>query len=180
MTDGKKRAGSVLAVVVDEVARTLVFNVATGEHSPGLSITLALANVSAANCAYAALHGFKQRITDMAALSRNPETGLAVTPQEKFDAIKRGVDHYMSGTDDWNMRVAGGERQDSGIALLVRALNEIYPAKTADELRAWVKSKSKADQLALKQSEKIKPLIDGYLAESTAGVDADALLGELV
>lgn len=66
------------------------------------SITLNLSAVSEAIKARACLHGLNQRIIDAAAKSRDPSTGMPAAPQAKLEAMKRLVDHYASGTEDWS------------------------------------------------------------------------------
>ena len=183
-TEAKTREGSILAVVIDETARQIMFNVrGAAPDGGGKSITLDLGAVSQANLDYAALHGFKQRIGDMAAQSKNPKTGLPASPADKFEAIERGVQHYMSGSPDWNMRSASGERVSGEFTLLVRALVQFKAQTrkpmTADEARDWLKLKSKAEQATLALSDSLKPLIDGYRAEVAADIDADEMLAEL-
>lgn len=58
--------------------------------------------------ARAELHGWKQRISDKAALSRDPKTGKSATPEQKFAAVKAIIDHYESGADKWEMERVGG------------------------------------------------------------------------
>lgn len=175
----KIREGSVLAVVMDEAHRQLVFNVRGAAPDGGnKSITLDLSAVHEANIAYAALHGFKQRIGDMAALSRNPDTGKPATPAEKFEALARGVEHYMSGSADWNLRAAAGERTSGELGLLSRAVAEAT-GKDVITARDWLKTKSRAEQVSIALSDRIKPIMDRMRSEVAAPVDAEDLLAEL-
>jgi hypothetical protein len=179
MTTAIKRANSVLAVVVDEIHRSIVFNVAgAAPDGGGKSITLRLDDINPANVDYAALHGFKQRIGDMAALSRDPVTGRAATPADKFAAIEAGVLHYHSGSPDWNMRAAGGERTGGELGLLARAIAAIK-GRDIVEVRDWLKTKTDGERVKLAISPAIKELIDGYRAERASDVDAEELLAEL-
>ncbi len=173
MAQVKMREGSVLAVVVDEVHNQIVFNVRdTG------SVTFDLTKVHPSNVAYAALHGFKQRIGDMAALSRNPDTGKPATPQEKFEAIQRGIEHYESGTADWNLRAAAGERTSGELGLLARAVAEVKGMDVI-KVRDWLKEKSRAEQVAIALSAAIKPVMDRMRKEQASEVNGDDLLAEL-
>lgn len=63
---------------------------------------------SPANRAFAEMHGWKQRLSDAAALPRDKVTGKSATPEEKLAAIKARVEHYESGSTEWNMARAGG------------------------------------------------------------------------
>jgi hypothetical protein len=179
MSQAKIREGSTLAVVVDEEHNQIVFNVrGAAPDGGGKSVTLSLAKVHQSNVNYAALHGFKQRIGDMAALSRNPDTGQAASPADKFDAIVRGVEHYESGAAEWNLRGAVGERTSGEIGLLSRAIAEVK-GTDAIKVRDWLKTKSRAEQVAIALSAEVKPVMDRMRREAAGDVDAEGLLAEL-
>lgn len=72
----------------------------------------------------AAMHGMTQRVSDAAAMSRNPETGASATPQEKYDAMARLVAHYESGTDQWSVVRERGEGPRRGL-IIIRALADV-------------------------------------------------------
>lgn len=55
--------------------------------------------------------GFKNRIVDKAALSRDPETGLAATPDAKRDAIAKALDWYAN-KDNTAWRIGGDVQRD--------------------------------------------------------------------
>ena len=178
MAQAKVREGSILAVVVDEVNHSIVFNVrGAAPDGGGKSVTLRLDVVDPELVQYAALHGFKQRIGDMAALSRNPDSGKPATPSDKFDAIQRGVEHYMSGTKEWNLRAAG-ERTSGELGMLARAIAELK-SKDVAEVRDWLKSKSDAERKALAIAPAIKPIMDRMREEAAAPIEADDMLAEL-
>ena len=175
----KMREGSILAVVMDEENNQIVFNVkGAAPDGGGKSITLDINKMHPVAVAYAALHGMKQRIADMAALSRNTETGLAATAADKFNALARGVEHYMSGTPEWNLRQSAGERTSGELGLLARAIAQIK-GKEVLEVRDWLKTKTEAERKALAIAPAIKPLMDEFRAESAADVDAEGMLEEL-
>lgn len=179
MNTAKIREGSVLAVVVDETSNSIVFNVRGAAPDGGSkSITLNLSQVHPDNIAYAALHGFKQRCGDAAALSRNAETGKPASPADKFDAVARLVEHYNSGSNEWNLRGAAGERTGGELGLLARAIAELR-GKDVIAVRDWLKTKTDAERKALAISPAIKPLMDAYRAEAAATIDADEMLAEL-
>lgn len=179
MATGKVREGSILAVVVNEAARSIVFNVRGAAADGGSkSITLDLNSVHTANIDYAALHGFKQRIGDMAALSRNPDTGQPATPADKFDAIARGVEHYMSGVAEWNLRASSGDRTSGELGMLSRAISELK-GKDVIEVRDWLKTKTEAERKALAIMPAVKSIMDRMRAEQAAPIDAEEMLGEL-
>lgn len=66
--------------------------------------------VSAANRAYAEMHGWQARIGDSAALSRAQKDGTVITITEAMrrEAIAELVTHYESGSANWSP--AGGPR----------------------------------------------------------------------
>lgn len=124
-------------------------------------------------------HGWIQRISDAAALSRDTATGKPAAASEKLAAMRKLVEHYETGTAAWRMAQSAGGVGALDKGLLVRALREIYPERTEEQLQAWVEKRTAQERAALMASEKIKPLVERYRAEQGAGVDADGLLGEL-
>ena len=70
------------------------------------SVTLNVREVTAQNRAYAELHGFAARIGDAAALTKSAENGFVVTEAARREAVIEMVEHYISGTADWNLRVS--------------------------------------------------------------------------
>lgn len=91
--------------------------------------------VSAENRARAMMHGFEQRIRDAAALSVDRDTGRSATPQAKFDAAKRIVDHLMSGATEWNLKAAAPSGVDAG--LTIQAIMRVY-GKTLEQVEAII------------------------------------------
>lgn len=180
MAQAKIREGAVLAVVVDEVSKSIVFNVRGAAQDGGSkSISLDLSKVHPDNIAYAALHGFKQRCGDAAALSRNPETGKPATPAEKFEAVQRLVEHYNSGAPEWALRASGEGRTSGELAMLTRAVAEYKGTEDFAKVRDWLKSKTDAERKALAVSAAIKPIMDRMREEAAAPVDAEDMLAEL-
>ena len=81
---------------------------------------------------------------------------------------------------DWTSRVEGSGI--AGTSVLARALAELQPTKTMDSIKEWLKSKTQADKMALRQSSKLKPIIERLEAEKVAKaskVDTGALFAEL-
>lgn len=98
------------------------------------------------------------------------------------------VDDMVMGVDELIDRLAVGEwstqRAASGMtgtSILFKALVEAYPNRTPVELKAYLKGKTQAEKLALRNSTKLKPLVERLEAEKASGskVDADALLNDL-
>jgi hypothetical protein len=175
--DTKPRAGSVISSAIDIPSQTLTVSVrGVGE------MKLRMADVSPACATYAMLHGFKQRVCDAGAMSRNPDTGESATPEEKFAAMFRLVEHYASGTDEWNLRASGGGSGGEG-SLIVRALAEVQ-GTDPETMR------EKVERNAEKRGVTVKAYLAGVakipaVAEAMARlrpapvIDADELLGEL-
>lgn len=121
-------------------------------------------------------HGLKQKLVDAAAMSRNPETGRAATIADKRNAVEEVLERLQAG--EWNKVREGGA---SG-GLLYRALVRLYDGrKTADEIKAFLESKTDAEKAALRKNSKVAAIIEQIRAETVtdAGVDSNALLGEL-
>lgn len=70
------------------------------------SVTLNVREVTAQNRAYAELHGFAARIGDNAAIQKSAENGFVVTESMRREAVIEMVEHYISGSADWNLRVS--------------------------------------------------------------------------
>lgn len=93
------------------------------------------------NRTWAEYHGWIQRLSDGAAKSRNPETGAPATPEEKMAAVQRLADHYMSGTDQWNLTAVAGVGADDSIT--VRAVAEVKGI-TPERVRELLEVRAKA------------------------------------
>ncbi|CAB4146240.1 hypothetical protein UFOVP1147_28 [uncultured Caudovirales phage] len=70
------------------------------------SVTLKMSEVTSQNRAYAELHGMAARIGDNAAIQKSPENGFVVTESMRREAVIEMVEHYISGSADWNLRVS--------------------------------------------------------------------------
>ena len=164
----KMKSNSVIQTSVNESIRTLTFNViGAGE------VTLHLERVAQANLDRATFHGFKQRIADAAALSRDEATGKPASPDEKLAAMKELVEWYESGSAEWSRRRAPGQ---SDIGLLWRAVCELKPGKDPAAIRESLAA-LKADEIrALLVNPKVKAIVDRIRSEATQGVDTEGLL----
>lgn len=123
----------------------------------------------------AEIHGWIQRISDAAAISRNPETGQPATATDKLNAMARLVDHYMTGTSDWSPTRSRAIGSDE--VLLARVLAEVYTDRTPERIREYVAGLRAAERAAI--LAKFKDVADRIRGEMTADVDADALLKDL-
>lgn len=154
-------------------------------------LVLDVAKVHAANRARAELHGFVQRISDAAAMARDSKTGASATPQEKFTAMQRLVEHYMGGAEEWSparsTEGVGRPKAENPSARLLRAALKIHaPSKDEATIAAFVKERTAAQITALLLSEQLKEAVElarEQLAEedkkAAEGVNAEELLSGL-
>ena len=171
MTIKKPRANSVISTAVD--GKLVQFTVKDAG-----TLTLDMARLHADILSRAAVHGMVQRVSDAAAIARNTETGKSATPVEKFENMKRLVEHYNSGTAEWALRVAG-EKRAPRAGLELDVLCEAYPEMTREKLAKWLKSKSAVERSALMAEPRLAPIYARLVEEATSAVDTDTLLIEL-
>lgn len=69
-------------------------------------VTLSMYEVTPANATYAMLHGFAARIGDNAAIQKSAENNFTVTEAMRREAVLELVNHYTSGSIEWNTKVA--------------------------------------------------------------------------
>lgn len=134
--------------------------------------------------ARAELHGWKQRISDKAALSRDPKTGKSATPEQKFAAVRAIIEHYESGADKWEMERVGGNgggRSDSSYILQALANVQGVDAKTMAERVAANAEKRELTVDAYLKRVATQPAVATEVARIKHGesVDADEFLDEL-
>lgn len=160
------------SIITHEVAG----NVITFHVKQAGDIVFNMDAVSPANRERAAIHGFIQRISDGAAMSRDPETGQPATPADKLARMQAIAEHYQSGSGDWSMR-----REGNGVegGLLFRALTRLYPNKSADELRAFIEGVSTKERAALMVSPKVKPIVDEIRSAAVGDINAEDILAKL-
>lgn len=151
------------------------------------ALTLDLSKVSPVNATRAMRHGFIQRVSDKAAISRDTKTGLSATPAEKLAAMKTLVDHFMSGTEEWSP--ARAERAAAVVIigldpLAIAAVCEVT-GKDEPAIRAFI-AKGAVDKgitelaylAALTTSARVKPVLERMQADAAleAELDGDDLL----
>lgn len=146
------------------------------KFSNGQELFLNLGELNSDIIRQATLHGFKQKLVDAAAISRNPDTGRSATIDDKYNAVREVYDRLLSG--HWNKMRDGGTGTKGG--LLFRALCMMYADKTPDAIKAFLDKKTPAEKTALRNTAKIAAII-ATLKEDVAddGIDADTLLDEL-
>jgi hypothetical protein len=193
----KPKANSVISARLD--GETIVFQVrgkSAEPDKPGPIVgetKLDLTKVATGLHRRAEIHGWIQRISDAAAISRDPKTGHPATAQTKFEAISRLVDHYMTGSADWSPTRSRAIGTDE--VLLARTLqwiveNEPERLCRDDRTEEQVKEQFTADYIREKVAHwrpqertallaKFKDVADMLRAESASDVDAEALLKDL-
>lgn len=156
------------------------------------SFTLDIGNLTSDLGQQAMVHGVIQKVSDRAAIGRDPETGASATPEEKFTAMKETADRLMAG-GPWNA-VATGTGSTGG--LLYRAMRTLYPQAWSDRVSfaAYIAEKaiSESARLGKKVSEsdvraglmgvkKISKEIERIRQEEgkAVAVDAGGMLQEL-
>ncbi len=144
-------------------------------------LILDLRQVTESNKAHAALWGFVQRITDAAAKSRNTETGASATPEEKHEAKRKLVDHYMSGSGEWSPARSGSVGETGGLTL--RAVAAVQGLSVADMQERITKMAEKkgVTTRAILASLTTLPAVVKKMDElrPASGIDANGLLDEL-
>lgn len=159
------------------IEATITARVLTLKFAHGPSIEMDADRLTDVVIEQALMHGLKQKLVDAAAISRNPDTGASATAEDKYHAVREVYERLLAG--EWNKRRESGESGEGG--LLLRALVKLYDgAKTAEEVKEWLAGKTKAEQAALRENARIKPIIDSLRPKvKPAAVDTDAMLGEL-
>lgn len=117
-----------------------------------------------------ASHGAEQKLGDEIA-------GLQDT-EDCVLAIDELIERLYNG--EWNIKRESGGM--SGTSVLVRALIE-HTGKTAEAIKEFLKNKTQAEKIALRNNPKVKPIVDRIEAEkaakSSTKVDTDSMLDEI-
>ena len=130
----------------------------------------------------ALMHGLRQKLVDAAALSRNPDTGRSATIEGKCAAVRGGFDRITAADGAWGEAAVGDGESGNG-GLLFRALVRMYPKKTEGQIKSYLETLDKAQQAALRGSDRVKPVIEEIKAEDAAkktgkkGTGEDLLAG---
>lgn len=118
----------------------------------------------------AMLHGFKQKLVDAAAISRNPDTGRSATIDDKYASVREVYDRLLAGS--WNKGRADGQATGSG-GLLFRALCIHKPTSTPEAIRIFLEKKTPKEKAALRGVTAIASIIETLKAESVKSRDVD-------
>lgn len=109
------------------------------------SVTLNMADVTPANTTYAMLHGFAARIGDNAAITKSAENNFTVTEAMRRDAVLEMVNHYTSGSIEWNLKPAAHKPAfNPAIQAIADKLGKTY-----EEAMAWYNAKLMAELEAM-------------------------------
>jgi len=143
-------------------------------------------------------HGWVQRMCDAVAISRDPETNASATPAMKFERMKRLIEHYESGTDEWSIQGRGGFGNEGG--LLLRTLialrdwdqdeqgelttiqaqtKDKFAGKSDEQLKAFAGKMTAGQRTKLLNFEGLRDIANLIRAEGAKGIDADELLAGL-
>ena len=85
------------------------------------AVTLKMSEVTFQNRDYAMLHGFAARIGDNAAIQKSADNGFIVTESMRREAVMEMVEHYTSGSTDWNIKVAARKSPQNPTILAIAA-----------------------------------------------------------
>ena len=127
-TDAKARANSIVQITRQHDGTILakVKGFDPIHFNPGKASLL--------NRKHAEFHGWKQRLSDKAAVSADTNTGKT-DAQVKYDGIKRLVEFYELGGDEWAMKSAAGGKVAANVpdvGLLIRAMIGLGKATDLD------------------------------------------------
>ena len=153
----------------------IIGTVVTFTTADGLKTSLDAMSLTPELREAALMHGLKQKLGDAAAISRNPETGRSATTGDKLAAIEEVRERLLAGS--WNKTREAGEHTGAG-GLLFKALCIVRKDKTADEIRAYIASRTKEEQAAMRKVPAVAEAIEKIrLANAkTDGIDGEALL----
>lgn len=160
------------AITTGTLDGNLIINFA---HGKTLAITVAELSPEIREAAL--LHGLKQKLIDAAAISCNPETGKPASVEDKYNAVLEVHSRLVAGS--WNKtRESGGGGASGG--LLFRALCELYPRKTSQDIREFLSTKTDKEKAALRANDKVAAIVARIRAESSKSeIDGESLLDEL-
>lgn len=167
VTNETKRIPAV-SVIISETDESLALTFANGK-----TLSLNAKDLPQSIRDYAILHGLKQKLVDAAAIARDTETGKPASIEDKYEEVKKVLARLMEGS--WNAVREGGQ---SNGGLLFRALVELYPNKTGEQLKAYLETKTNPEKAALRLNPKIASIIEKLRAKGN-DVDSDSLLTEL-
>lgn len=121
-------------------------------------------------------YGAREKMTNAASLSRDPETGLPATAAAKRERVLRVIEAMMAG--QWEVRGAGVTSDDTILMQAIAEACEIGADAARETVLAW----STTERRAMTEDPTIAPIFQRLRAEATkraaAGVDTTALLAK--
>lgn len=126
--------------------------------------------IPAALIARFAAHGAEQKLGD------------AIAGETDMDDAVLAVDDLITrlSNGEWNVTRQAGAM--AGTSILIQALVEAS-GKPVEDIKAFLANKTQAEKLALRRSDKLRPIIERLEAakasKSKNAVDTESLLGEL-
>lgn len=165
-------------VTVQLVEGRLVFNVLGAG-----SVAFDPSKAHEANQRQAAMHGWKQRLSDAAALSRD-DNNIPASPVDKLEAIRALAAHYESGAAEWSRAGSGGGGSSLTIEAIARVKSTDYATAegfVADYAKAKHGGDTKAALAFLRDGKRVQEAMAAIRAERQPApkIDADEALGEL-
>lgn len=125
-----------------------------------------------------AAHGAEQKLGDEIAGLKGAD-GKDADIEDCVLSMDELIDRLYNG--EWNQRKEANGL--AGTSVLIRALVELYAgARTVEQIKAFLTGKTQAEKLALRNSGKVKPIVEKLEAEKAAKaskIDGDALLAGL-
>jgi hypothetical protein len=170
---------SVITTSLSDDKRTITFHV---KGAGDLALDLGKVHTDVATRAM--VHGFIQRVSDKAAIPCDTTTGKPATPEMKLEAMRGMVEHFMSGSSEWNVKRAEGARKpkDGLDPLIIAAVCEVT-GKDEAAIRATIEAGAAAKSLkpaqflaALAGAAKVRAVVDRMRAEQAPELDGDELL----
>lgn len=176
MTDGSSQEFSPKKKLIKEVSVDENGDISVKLFFRNGEVRQFLSGSTATTYAKAAAHGYSQKLGDECA-------GL-----DNIDDMVQAIDELLVrlGNGEWT-----GKRDGSaaGGSILARALVELTKkAEETDEqarerVKKFLATKTQAEKIALRNFNKLKPIVERLEAEKAAksgkGIDAEALLGQL-
>jgi hypothetical protein len=183
----KAKENSVVTTKYDPEAKKITYTVlGVGD------LTLYLSRISEANTLRFVIHGAGQKVVDAAAIPAEPladtEEGRAAQKlaraQRKFNAMRRIVDHYNSGTDDWSPAREGGVvgLDTTLLAAVSEVLGKDVP-KVRELVAAGAEKKGVAQRAylaKLAENADVAKVVNRLRAEGAGDVDPDEELAGMM
>ena len=124
----KPKANSVLTHAIQDGVLSLTFR--DGANIAGC-VTFDRTKASPANRDRAEWHGWVQRLSDGAAMSRNTETGKPASVADKMARVQAIATFYEAGGEEWRLSAVARPRGPD-VGLVIRAMIRAYPERLPD------------------------------------------------